>query len=362
MVTKQRRTIIITASSALIALLAISAGGVVHARHKHQKDKVLQLAQANTPIVVSVTAVKQIKTANSIQATGTLLPIHTTTITPKTNGYIKSINFHEGDQVKAGQLLIQLENSQEKGNLAQAKATLGIQRSSYQRNLKANKQHLVATQDLNNIQSNYENAKADLIMKQTLFSQKALRAPFGGTMGKFLLSVGDYVKAGTPLVTLTNNNKLIAQYTLPQQYINQLKINQPVDVSLAGKQQKTKPTQGEISFISQSIDATSQTFVVHAIVNNKSHLLHPGNFVTIRQQLGQAKQQLIIPLRSVIRSISGSSVFIANKGVSQQVNITLGGIVGPNVVVKSGLNLGDQVISAGQSQVKPGSHIKVVSP
>ncbi|MDF1653700.1 MAG: efflux RND transporter periplasmic adaptor subunit [Coxiellaceae bacterium] len=362
MVTKQRRKIIIAVSSAIIALLTVSIGGVVHAQHKHKKSKALLLAQANTPIVVRITPVKQINVADSVQATGTLLPIHTTTITPKTNGYIKTINFHEGDPVKAGQLLIQLDNSQEKGNLAQAKATLEIERNSYDRNFKANKQHLVATEDLSKIQSGYESAKADLIMKQTLFNQKALHAPFAGTIGKFLLSVGDYVKAGTPLVTLTNDTKLIVQYTLPQQYINQLKLNQPVHVELSDTHQKIKPANGKISFISQTIDATSQTFVVHAIVNNKAHLLHPGNFVKVQQNLGKAKQQLVIPLRSVIRSISGSSVFIARKGVSQQVNIKLGSIVGHDVVVKSGLKLGDKIIIEGQSQVKPGSHITVVSP
>ncbi|MDF1759545.1 MAG: efflux RND transporter periplasmic adaptor subunit [Coxiellaceae bacterium] len=362
MTKNKRRKIVITISSAIIALLAISVGGVVHAHNKHKKNKVLQLAQANTPIVVSVTPVKQVKVADAVQATGTLLPIHTTTITPKADGYIKSIMFHEGDHVKAGQLLIQLDNSQEKGNLAQAKATLAIQRDSYIRNAKANKQHLVATQDLTKIQSAYENAKADLIMKQTLFNQKALHAPFAGTMGKFLLSVGDYVKAGTPLVTLTNDNKLIVQYTLPGQYINQLKLGQPIDVELSDNRHHVKPAKGKVSFISQTIDATSQTFEVHAVVNNHNHLLHPGNFVSVQQKLGEAKQQLVVPLRSVIRSITGNSVFIANKGVSQQVNVTLGGIVGHDVVVKSGLKLGDKVITEGQSQIKPGSHIKVVSP
>ncbi len=355
-----RRRIAFIISSAVTVLLMVTIASVVHARHKHQKANTLLLAQANTPIAVSVLPVKMIHVADHVQATGTLLPIQTTTITPKTDGYIKAIKFHEGETVKAGQLLIQLDNSQERGNLAQAKATLKIEHDTYQRNLKASKQHLVATQDLSNAQDSYENAKADLIMKQSAFDDKALHAPFAGRMGRFLLSVGDYVKAGNPLVKLTNDTQLIVQYSLPQRFINELKVGQPVNVKLTNNNKAT--AHGKISFIATNIDATTQTFVVHAIIDNQKHLLHPGNFVSVKQTIGIARPQVVVPLRSVIRSISGSSVFIVKDGISKQVNVTLGGIVGHDVIIRSGLNANDKVITAGQSQVKPGSHVKVVTP
>ncbi len=292
-------------------------------------------ANATTAINVKTTPVKQQDLDQTITTTGTLLAIESSTISAKTDGTIHTIHFKEGQHISKGQPLIEFDSDQEQGNLAKDRATFAIIKTNYLRNKSLNQQHLVSNEDLNTLKTQLEQSKAAVITSQAAVNDKYLTAPFDGVAGRFILQPGDFIKSATPLVTLSNTEQLLVEYHLSQQYINQINLNQTVSVTLDNNSGNRTQSKARISFIDDSIDPDSQTFTIHATLQNDKHRFHPGNFVSVQQNLGIDHNVMLIPLKAVNRDINGSSVYVIASQHAKQIPITVGTIQGNSIVVHS---------------------------
>jgi len=338
----KRKLLIITSIAIVVILIAI----FVH--HK----KITALAHKKTPPVpVRVAKPLQQSLPQIATTTGSLIAKESTVITPRVSGYIRSILFHEGDVVKSGQVLFQLDNQAEKDALDAAKANYALSKFHYQRDQMLLKKGLIPHSIYFASEVTLKQDQAALQTAGTNLSDRIVSAPFNGTAGGIPVSLGDYVNPGTKLTTLVNNQHLRAEYSLPVKDLNHLQLHQTVLITDATQKNKATAT---VSYISAAVDQSSQTIAVHADIENTAQLFKPGEYVTVTQTLGMQKNLLLVPEQSVLASINGYHVFVVRKNKAVKIPVKMGERMGSNVVITSGLTANDPVIVAGENEVKDG--------
>jgi len=347
---KNKKIIAITLAIILIIALAI---------HHHLKIKDKLAAAKINPVLVKVQKPILQSIPVTASATGSLIARKSTIISPRAPGYIRAILFHEGETVKAGKILFKLDYQTQKDALTGAKAAYLLSKVEYDRDAKFLKKGFI-TQDL------YYSAKATMKQNQALLQtaetnlkDRTITAPFDGTLGSLSVSLGDYVSSSNTLTTLVDNKNLRVEYALPVKDLNQLQLNQTVVVTDSAKKNKIT---AKVSYIAPQIDQSTQTISVHAHVNNSKELFKPGEYVTVIQNIGSAQKALLVPEQSVLASINGYHVFIVKKNKAIKTSVKIGDRIKNKVVITSGLKPTDEVIVAGENEVKDGMSVSVRIP
>ena len=315
---------------------------------------------SSSPIPVYVSKPTIIPLSNKVSVIASISAKQQTYVTSKNDGYIKNILFNEGQQVKANAPLIQLDTTKTKSQFMADQTAYLIQKSEYEEDLKLYQKGLISKDDMDADHAKYASDQAQLIADQKLLQEMTIRAPFSGTLGAKTISIGDYITAAQKLVLLVDRNDLLAEYNLPERYAPALKVGQTVVIKNNSLPNQTFT--GKIEYIAPDVDTATRTIAIHASINDPNHELLPGQYVTVSQQLSKARQALFIPEQSIIESLSGASVYIVtNDDKAKKVSVQLGTRYKGLIEVTNGLSINDQVITAGQNQLKANMPVKIVS-
>ncbi len=313
-----------------------------------------------TPHQTTLVVLSTVKTANvpiTLHTTANLLPYRQADISPETAGYVKAINYNEGTFVTAGRVLIQLDARQQEDKVQQAQAQAANSETSYKRNKRLGSSQYIAAQDLDKLKSQALEDQAALASAKTTLDEMTLRAPFDGYMGEKIVSIGDYLQAGQKVATLTDTTKLKINYTVPAFYSDRIQLGQVVSVNGPDN----KKLYGKVSYISPTIDQNSQTLTVHATLSNQQDYLKPGQYVSLSQQLGKAKQAILIPENALLGSMDGYYVLQVNANKVTSQTVTPGAHYNGMVIIRNGLKATSEIITAGQNQVKIGDTVRVAA-
>lgn len=302
-----------------------------------------------TAIPVKVQTLIEKNIAQTTSTTGYLTADKNTMITPRASGYIKSIDFHEGAFVNAGDTLFQLNDQAEKNALAAAQATFALSKIQYDRDKTLLTRGFITQNVFYTAKMTLKQNQAALQVAELNLRDRAIKAPFSGTAGSIDVSLGDLVNPGKQLTTLVDNQHLRVVYTLPSTHLNQIKVGQ--SVSIVNDADK-KPIVATVNYVSPQVAQATQTIAVHAAIDNTAQQLKPGEYVTITQTIGESKHVLLVPEQSVLASMNRYTVFIAKNNHAIRVPVTVGQHVDGHVVVTAGLKPNDQLIIAGQDQLK----------
>jgi membrane fusion protein (multidrug efflux system) len=215
--------------------------------------------------------------------------------------------------------------------------------------------------------STLKSAKAQVLAQQALIDEKTMRAPFAGTLGIRQVDVGQYLTAGTAVVTLQALDPILIDFYLPQQALSELKVGQAVGATV-----DTYPGTrfaGTIEAINSKVDTASRNVQVRASFKNAEHRLVPGMFATVEIDSGAATTQITLPQAAITYNPYGDTIFIVqHNGVDEhgkpklavlQRFVQLGATRGDQVAIKSGVAAGDEVVVAGQMKLRNGSFIVV---
>lgn len=317
-------------------------------------------------VKTSVIPAISVRTAKPLQknltqtatTTGALIADKSVVITPRASGYITAITFQEGQTVKAGQTLFQLDSQIQQNNLTAAQASFDLSKLQYQRDEVFLKKGFITQDMLYSAKVALEQNQAKLQDAQTDLTNRTITAPFDGTIGGFSVSVGDYVNPGNTLTNLVDNNHLRAEYALPIKYLDQVKLNQPVIISNTANKNSITAT---VSYISPNVDTNTQTINVHANIINTSSTFKPGEFVTIQQTISAQQKMLLVPEQSVLASFNGEYVFIVNNNKAIKTPVKTGDHINGNVVITSGLLPNDEVVIAGENQIKNNEPVSITN-
>lgn len=336
----------------------------------------------------------------ALSAVGSLRAVRGADLALDVAGLVTAVNVKSGDEVKEGQVLLQLRDTEDVAQLHQLEAAAALADVTFGRA----KQQL-AVKAIS--QADYDNAAADLKAKQAAVqfqqvnvSKKQLRAPFAGHAGIVTANPGMYMNSGTTIVTLQDLDPLYIDFSLPQRELGSLRVGQKVSLTLdafAGKR-----FEGAVNAISPKVDADTRNVQVEAKVANDPHLLMPGMFANVSLEAGETKRYLTLPQTAVVFNPYGETVFVvrkkadydkaqaaaqaggdANKAkggdakagakpaaqqgpapppdalVVQQTFVTTNGTRGDQIAVLTGIQEGDEIVTSGQLKLKNGAQVTI---
>lgn len=315
---------------------------------------------AVTPVNVVVAVVQQKDLPQTVYAIGSIYSKQTVTISPQINGQIKNILFKNGQAVTAGQLLYEIDDQLYQAKYAAAKADLELSRITYQRNLALIKRRMISKQAFDQTLAIYQRNQANLQASQVQLAETKITAPFSGLISASQVSVGQFVQVGDVLVNLVDNLHLVIHYSIPEDYLNQVKLGQAAQITSSAVPNKT--FNATVNFVSPTIDPQTRTLPVWAELLNTEALLAPGLFVNVQQQVGVIAKAILIPQAALMPTVEGDDVFIIKNKQAYKKSVITGNTVDNQVVITQGLQANEQVVIAGQEKLANGSQVTVVTP
>ncbi len=266
-------------------------------------------ANAGPPkTTVSAAPAKQAEWRPAIQAIGTLTAINGVNVSSELAGKVVKIDFQSGDQVKQGQLLVQLDDSQEQALLQQYQAQEKLDKNNFERALSLRKKNLNSKQDLDNASAQYEMSQAQVAQERAVIAKKAIRAPFDGVVGIRQVNLGQYVSAGTTLVNLEQLDPLYITFTLPQGDVPRLHLKQDVQLQVDGYPGET--FDAKLTAINPAVNDQSRTLQAQATVPNPDHKLRPGMFATLNVLSDKSNSVIEVPSTAITYTLYGDSVYV----------------------------------------------------
>lgn len=298
-------------AAAILALIVVFGGSITfHFVKAHFVAKALANFRP-PPVTVSATVAKEASWHSYIHAIGTLSAINGVNVSSEVAGKVTKIAFHSGDSVSHNQLLVQLDDSQERALLHQYEAQQVLAKINYSRALALRKRNLNSIQDLDNAREQLEVAKALVSQEKAAIAKKAITAPFSGVVGIRQINLGQYVTAGQTLVNLEQLNPLYVNFPLPQNNVAELHLGQTItaDVNAFPK----KSFVGKLTAVNPAVDPQSRTLQAQATIPNPDHLLRPGMFADIKVVSPSPHKVIVVPNTAIDYTLYGDSVYVLKK-------------------------------------------------
>ena len=359
--TTKRMVVMIIGVVLLIALIAgIKVLLVVRMIHNMPKP---------TPAVVT-TAVAQYQTWQpTVDSVGTLRAVRGADLALDIAGLVTQVNMKSGDDVKQGQVLLQLRDSEDVALLQQLQAAAALSKVTFDRAKEQLAVQAISKADYDAANADYKSKQAAVAQQQVTVSRKQLRAPFAGRAGIITVNPGDYLNSGTSIVTVQQLDPLYVDFYAPQGQLDKLKVGQRVAVTLDAFPGRN--FDGQINAISPKVDSDTRNVQVEATVPNADRLLTPGMYARVGVDAGSQQRYLTLPQTAVVYNPYGNTVFVVqpSKGKDdkgnpepptvQQAFVVTGATRGDQVSILKGLDAGATVVTSGQLKLKSGGQIKV---
>jgi membrane fusion protein, multidrug efflux system len=354
----------------IIMLLAVGVvlGGVFGFQlFKANIIKKVMASLSNPPQTVSTVTAAYQQWQPQTAAVGSLRAVNGAQLSLQLSGLVTELDFKSGDDVKAGQVLLRLRSDDDIAKLHALQATAELAQVNYDRDHKQFLVQAVSRATLDSDAATLKSDQAQVEQQQALVDQKVLRAPFAGHLGIRAVDLGQYLAAGTQVVTLQALDPLYADFYLPQQALAHIKVDQAVAVQV-----DTWPGEnfgGKIIAINPLVDSTSRNVQIRATLANPDHRLLPGMFATLDISTGAPRREITVPQTAVAYNPYGDTVFVVlDKGknaqgqpqlVAQQTFVQVGDTRGDQVAITKGINAGDIIVSAGQIKLHNDSPVVI---
>ena len=349
------------------ALLALLAGGLVWFQ-SFRSQMIAQFFAHNKPppSSVSVADAKPEVIPNLLIAVGDLAAVHQVNVTSDVSGRITDIMFTAGANVKAGTPLLQLFDAPDQGDLASFKAQATGAELALDRAKQLAARQFGPQSTVDAAQATYDQANAGIAKTQALISQKLVRAPFDGELGVRHVDLGQFLTAGTQIVTLTDLSVLYANFTVTEKGSAALKVGQTVRVAVDAYPGRT--FEGKINAIDPQIATDTRNIRVQATLDNPDHILKPGMFATTTVVLPDKPPVLTVPETAVDYTLYGDSVFVITEKKEDDGKTSLSAVrtfvktgdrVHGRAEILSGLKDGDRVVAVGQLKLQSGAAVTI---
>lgn len=317
------------------------------------------------PVDVSAIKVKPQTTSEKLTALGELRAVRQVLLSTEVSGQIKSISFQAGQVVKAGDVLVQFDDSTEQADLKAAKAAAAFAEQQLTRAKNLVNTGATSKESLQQRQAESDQAEAKIQQLITRINKKQIRAPFDGVVGLRRVDLGEYLNAGDEVATLTDTNNLYVNFDVPQHNLSRIKVNQEVTVSVDIPEYSAQIA--KVNAIEPQVSQNTRNVTVQASLNNEQGLLKPGMYASVTIDLEPTPNSIVVPTTSIMTSPSGDTAVVVrelssnNVGTAEIVPITVARRDGNDSVIKSGLKEGDVVVTIGQLRIRPGGAVRLVT-
>lgn len=301
-----------------------------------------------------------------LSGVGTLYAIKGVDLSSDVAGIVEDIRFNSGQFVKQNDVLIVMRTSVEQATLKSNQAKLQLAKMNYDREKALFSKKVSSQATLDTRYAELLQAQAGVEAVEAQIKQKTITAPFDGRLGIRQVSLGQYVSPGTAMVTLQSLDPLYVNFSLPEQYLENLYYGQDIDISVNFGSGKT--VGGKITAINSKVDQTTRNVLVQATIPNTNLELYPGMYASVKIWLKVQKDTVVVPQTAISYSLSGDYVFIIReeqKATKEKVlhayrqYVKVGERRGNEVSILEGLKPGDLLITSGQLKLQNGSKILI---
>jgi membrane fusion protein (multidrug efflux system) len=351
----------------LVAVAVVFGGIFGFQAFKAVMIKKFITALSNPPQTISASTAATSEWQPKIEAVGSLRAVRGADLSLETSGVVESISFNSGDDVQEGATLLKLRTADDVARLESLKAMAELNAITLDRAQRLLKTQAVSQAQLDSDAANLKNAKAQVDQQQAIIDKKILRAPFAGHLGIRAVDLGQYLGAGTPIVTLQALDPIYVDFFVPQQSVDQVRLGQQVTIKVDAY--KDQPFAGEISAVNPKVDISNRNVQIRAILKNPDHRLLPGMYATVDIAVGSPATYVTLPQTAISYNPYGDTVYVVeSKGndgegkpqfVARQTFVTIGPTRGDQVAILRGVEAGDTIVTAGQIKLHNGSVVMI---
>jgi membrane fusion protein (multidrug efflux system) len=328
----------------------------IFACKEEKKSQITTEASKMGPLSVEALVVQPSSVSDVIEVAGNILPFELTEIRPEISGRIVSLNFKEGSFVEKNTLLAKLFDQDLQAQLNKLKVQLQIAEKTEERERELLKISGISQQDYDLSLLQVNNIKADIDLIKVNIGKTEIRAPYSGRIGLRNISLGAYVTPTTLITSISQVDMKKISFSVPEKYSSEIKSGMKVEFNIEGNES----TYSASVLASETIiESQTRNLRILATVSDQKNNLVPGSFAKVKLTLGKNESAVNIPSQAVIPSARSKQVVIYKNGSPQFVDITTGIRTADNVQVKSGLSVGDTVITTGLLFIRKDSKLKL---
>lgn len=300
--------------------------------------------------------VKPIDFTNGLDLTGSIEANESVALRSEVSGLVTSINFTEGSNVSRGSLLVKINDRDIQAQLADALTKEKLSAANENRSRQLLAKGAISQEEYDTSLADLQSLKSQSQLIRAQLAKTSIYAPFSGKIGLRSISVGEYLTPATTIANLSSVNPLKISFSVPEKYIGQIKLDSEMTFTTDGY---SKTFTGRVFAIEPGINTQTRTLQIKALVPNPDNELLPGSFAKVNLSLSTIKNAILIPNEAIIPVLKGKTVFISKNGKAQQVPVEAGTRTDENIVITSGLKVGDTVLTTGAMAVKPDAPVKV---
>jgi len=324
-------------------------------------------AAAHAPQTVSSVTAAKTSWQTQIRAVGSLRAVRGADLSAQASGVVDEIEFESGNDVPAGKLLLRLKPNDDFAKLEQMQAAAELAAQTLKRDQEQFAAQAISQATLDTDVSTLKSSRAQVAAQQALIEEKIVKAPFAGRLGIRQVDLGQYLTAGTAVVTLQALDPILVDFYVPEQALGRLKAGQTVVATV-----DTYPGvhfAGVIESINSKVDTASRNVQVRASIRNADKRLVPGMFANVTVDAGDAVRRITLPRTAITYNPYGDTVYLVRRGAAdasgkagftvEQRFVKLGATRGDQVAIESGVEEGDVVVSAGQMKLRNGAAVVI---
>jgi membrane fusion protein (multidrug efflux system) len=294
---------------------------------------------------------------------GTFKATNGVNLTTELGGIVRSLEFENGAYVEQGDVLARLDTQTDQAQLAALRAARDLALSERDRLRRLRSQNSVSESELDQAESRFRQASAEVDAQQARIEQKVLRAPFDGYLGIRRVDIGQFISPGTPIVPLRAIAPIFLNFTLPERELPRVAVGDEVTARI--ESWPDDDFSGQVTSVEGSINEQTRSFLVQATFENADMRLRPGMFASLTLRWGEPREVLMVPQTAVSFNPYGNSVYVirgeegSDDLTVEQRLVQTGVRRGDMVSITDGLSAGEQVATSGLLKLRNGAPVTI---
>jgi membrane fusion protein, multidrug efflux system len=276
-------------------------------------------------------------------------------VSAKSSNIVTAVMFRDGERVKRGQMLVQLDNAQVRADVSAAEAAVTESESQYNRSRELLSTQVLSKSSFEQLEATLKANRARLASAQARLEDTVIRAPFSGRVGLRRVSVGTLISPGAVITTLDDTSVIKLDFSVPENFLASLR--EGLSVRASAPAFPGRMFAGKVASIDSRVDLATRSVTVRALLANEDGALRPGMFLNV-SLANDERQALVIPEEALTPEAERQYVFVVANGKAERREVRIGGRTPGNVEIVAGLKAGEQVIVEGTQKVRDGAPVR----
>jgi membrane fusion protein (multidrug efflux system) len=311
--------------------------------------------RSSVPTQVTTVLVRNERLSQKLEALGTARANESVDISSKTSNVVTAVRFRDGEKVRQGQVLVQLDDAAVRADVAAAQATLTESESQYNRSRELLNTQALSKSQFDQLEATLKANRARLQAAQARLEDTVIRAPFSGRVGLRRVSVGTLISPGDVITTLDDTSVIKLDFSVPENVLSMLR--EGLSVRATAPAYPGRSFTGKVASIDSRVDVDTRSVTVRALLGNEDGSLKPGMFLNVDLAKDE-REAVVIPEEALTPEAEKQYVFVVADGKAERREVRIGGRRPGSVEILAGLNPGDSVVVEGTQKIRHGAPVR----